>query len=39
MGDSIAAAVKATAGAKGWLILPADLPLVQAATLHELACS
>lgn len=37
MGDSIAAAVKATAGAKGWLILPADLPLVQAATLHELA--
>lgn len=37
MGDSIAAAVKATAGANGWLILPADLPLVQAHTLSRLA--
>ena len=37
MGDSIAAAVKATARANGWLILPADLPLVQPQTLKTLA--
>lgn len=37
MGNSIAAAVKATAGANGWLILPADLPLLQAQTLSRLA--
>jgi molybdenum cofactor cytidylyltransferase len=37
MGDSIAAAVRATADANGWLILPADLPLVQAATLRRIA--
>jgi molybdenum cofactor cytidylyltransferase len=37
MGDSIAAAVRATPGAHGWLILPADLPLVQAATLQAVA--
>lgn len=37
MGDSIAAAVKATACASGWLILPADLPLVQPQTLKTLA--
>ncbi|HSV51747.1 MAG TPA: nucleotidyltransferase family protein [Burkholderiaceae bacterium] len=37
MGDSIAAAVRATQGASGWLILPADLPLVQAATLLRIA--
>lgn len=37
MGDSIAAGVKATAGANGWLILPADLPLIQASTLKQLA--
>ncbi|WP_407716282.1 NTP transferase domain-containing protein [Comamonas testosteroni] len=37
MGDSIAAAVKATASANGWLILPADLPLIQASTLQQLA--
>lgn len=37
MGDSIAATVKATAGANGWLILPADLPLIQASTLQQLA--
>lgn len=37
MGDSIAAAVRATAGAAGWLILPADLPLVQPATLNAVA--
>ena len=37
MGDSIAAAVRATPQAHGWLILPADLPLVQASTLQLLA--
>ena len=37
MGDSIAAALKATANANGWLILPADLPLVQPQTLKTLA--
>jgi len=37
MGDSIAAAVRATAQAPGWLILPADLPLVSAATLRRVA--
>lgn len=34
MGDSIAAAVRATARASGWLILPGDLPLIQPATLR-----
>lgn len=37
MGDSIAAGVRATASAMGWLILPADLPLVRAATLRAVA--
>lgn len=37
MGDSIAAAVRATAGAAGWLILPGDLPLVRPATLRAVA--
>lgn len=37
MGDSIAAAVRATPEASGWLILPADLPLVQGATLRAVA--
>jgi molybdenum cofactor cytidylyltransferase len=37
MGDSIAAAVQATPDAAGWLILPADLPLVQPATLLAVA--
>src|SRR6185312_1308782 len=37
MGDSIAAAVRATRDAAGWLILPADLPLIQAATLQQVA--
>ncbi len=37
MGESIAAAVLATAGAAGWLILPGDLPLVQPQTLRVLA--
>jgi len=39
MGDSIAAAVRATQDAAGWLILPADLPLVQAETLRRLAAA
>lgn len=33
MGDSIACGVAATPDAQGWLILPADLPLIQASTL------
>ncbi len=37
MGDSIAAGVRATPAAAGWLILPADLPLVRADTLRRLA--
>ncbi|MDB5732286.1 MAG: hypothetical protein JWQ03_2181, partial [Variovorax sp.] len=37
MGDSIAAAVRATAEAGGWLVLPGDLPLVRSATLRQLA--
>jgi molybdenum cofactor cytidylyltransferase len=39
MGDSIAAAVQATRQAGGWLILPADLPLVQGATLRAVAAA
>ena len=37
MGDSIATGVRACAGAAGWLILPADLPLVQPQTLRTVA--
>ncbi|CAN5637808.1 nucleotidyltransferase family protein [soil metagenome] len=41
MGDSIAAGVRATADAPGWLIVPGDLPLVRSSTLlavsHALA--
>ncbi|WP_395060593.1 NTP transferase domain-containing protein [Polaromonas sp.] len=37
MGDSIAAGVRATADAPGWLILPADLPLVRSESLHAVA--
>ena len=37
MGDCIAAAVRATPEASGWLVLPGDLPLVQAATLRAVA--
>lgn len=37
MGDSIAAAVRATADADGWLILPADLPLIRPETLRLVA--
>ena len=39
MGDSIAAAVRATAGAAGWLVLPGDLPLVQPETLRTIAAA
>jgi molybdenum cofactor cytidylyltransferase len=37
MGDSIAAAVQATPHAAGWLILPADLPLIRACSLLVVA--
>jgi molybdenum cofactor cytidylyltransferase len=37
MGDSIAASVRATPNANGWLILPADLPLIQPVTLLGVA--
>jgi len=37
MGDSIAAAVQKTPQADGWLILPADLPLIQSDTLRAIA--
>ncbi len=37
MGDSIAAAVRATPDASGWLILPADLPLVRSDTMQRVA--
>lgn len=37
MGDSIAAAVRATKDAPGWLILPGDLPLIQPQTLLAVA--
>ncbi len=39
MGDSIAAAVLATAQASGWLIVLGDLPLIQASTLRALAAA
>lgn len=39
MGDSIAAAVRSTPDANGWLILPADLPLTSAATLQRVAAA
>lgn len=37
MGDSIACGVAATPDAPGWLILPADLPLIQPYTLLAVA--
>jgi molybdenum cofactor cytidylyltransferase len=37
MGDSIAAAVRATQDAAGWLVLPADLPLIRPGTLCQIA--
>lgn len=39
MGDTIAAAVRATRGAPGWLVLPGDLPLVAPATLRAVAAA
>ncbi|ROZ75368.1 NTP transferase domain-containing protein [Ramlibacter sp. WS9] len=39
MGDSIAAGVKATSDASGWLILPGDLPLIQPRTLQAVAAA
>jgi molybdenum cofactor cytidylyltransferase len=39
MGDSIAAAVRATPEAAGWLILPGDLPLVRPDTLRAVAAA
>jgi molybdenum cofactor cytidylyltransferase len=39
MGDSIAAGVRATAGAGGWLILPGDLPLVRPESLQQVAAA
>ena len=37
MGHSIAAGVSATGDADGWLVLPADMPLVQSATISAVA--
>lgn len=37
MGDSIAAATRATSDASGWLVLPGDLPLVEPASLRAVA--
>lgn len=37
LGDSIAAAVKATRDATGWLMLPGDLPLITPDTLRTVA--
>lgn len=39
MGDSIAAAVRKTSQADGWLILPADLPLIQSGSLRAVAAA
>ncbi len=39
MGDSIAAGVRATADAPGWLILPGDLPLVCGESLRAVAAA
>lgn len=37
MGDSIAAGVRATPAAAGWLVLPGDLPLVRPESLRAVA--
>lgn len=37
MGDSIAAAVRSTPEAAGWLVLPGDLPLVRPESLRRVA--
>lgn len=39
MGDSIAAAVRATQEAGGWLVLPGDLPLVRPQSLRQVAAA
>lgn len=39
MGDTIAAAVRATQEAGGWLVLPGDLPLVRPETLRAVAAA
>jgi molybdenum cofactor cytidylyltransferase len=39
MGDSIAAGVRATRDADGWLILPGDLPLVRPDSLQRVAAA
>jgi molybdenum cofactor cytidylyltransferase len=39
MGDSIAAAVRATQAADGWLVLPGDLPLIEPAALRRVAAA
>lgn len=39
MGDSIAAGVRATAHAGGWLVLPGDLPLVTPDSLRAVAAA
>lgn len=39
MGDSLSAAVRATPTARGWLILPADMPLVLPQTFLALAAA
>ncbi len=39
MGDSIAAGVRATRGAGGWLILPGDLPLVSPDSIRQVAAA
>jgi molybdenum cofactor cytidylyltransferase len=39
MGDSIAAGVRATANASGWLVLPGDLPLVSPDSLRAVAAA
>jgi molybdenum cofactor cytidylyltransferase len=37
MGDSIAAAIHATPNASGWMVLPADLPMILPQTLASIA--
>ena len=39
MGDSIAAGVRATPDAGGWLVLPGDLPLIAPASLRAVAAA
>ena len=39
MGDSIAAGVRATPAAAGWLVLPGDLPLVRPESLRSVAAA